>query len=611
MQVTETLHDGLKRGYVITVPAAQLTALRDARLAEIARGVPVAGYRRGEAPWPVILQRFGAAVLGEVLEQEVAAAVRRLVADRALRPARAPSVDVGSFTEGSDLTIGIALEVMPEVPLPDLAGLRLERLRAEPGPAQLRQALARLAARHGTLVEETPRPAAPGEILVCDAEGGLPADLLVNGVGLGARAGSPGLPPANWSIDLSPGLQGEILATGIEDGLPCLDLRLRGVTTPGAFLRIFPAMPKGLAATPGQVLTLCMRARLLGGTLPEGSSVQLGFNARSADAFLRGQRQPAVLGRAEMRAAIPMIDDPALAFARPVLDIGFRRDLDLDLTLRIGPARVFAGAEEPEALLFNGGSFTGWAIEVGGPGPIPGFSAQFEGLAPGQTRVVEVVLPADQQAAGELANRRARYVVTARALQCRRPLTDADALACAVGLADGAALEAAVMRTLRRDYDARSRQRLKAALLDALAAAVAFPVPDSLVVVEFEQVWQRRQAERRAGRDDPADAGKDDAALRAEYRAIAERRIRLRLLMDELARAHGLQVSEAETAEAIRRDAARYPGQERQVFDFYRGNAQALDALRAPLLEEKVIDFLVARAGVSERLVSPEELGAG
>ena len=610
MQVTETLHDGLKRGYVITVPAAQLTALRDARLTEIARGLPVAGYRRGEAPWPVIVQRSGAAGLGGVLEQEVAAAVHRLVADRGLRPARPPSVDVGSFTEGCDLTIGIALEVMPGVPLPDLAGLRLERLRAEPGPAQLRQALARLAARHGTLVEEAPRPAAPGEILVCDAEGGLPADLLVNGVGLGARAGSPGLPPANWSIDLSPGLQGEILATGIEDGLPCLDLRLRGVTAPGAFVRIFPAMPKGLPATPGQMLTLCMRARPVGGTLPEGSSVQIGFNARSADAFLRSQRRPALLGGEEMRAAIAMIDDQALAFARPVLDIGFRRDLDLDLTLRIGPARVFAGAEEPEALLFNGGSIAGQAIEVGGPGLPPGFTAQLEGLAPGQTRVVEVVLPADQPV--ELANRRARYVVTARALKCRRPLADADALARAVGLADGAALEAAVMRTLRRDYEARSRQRLKAALLDALvAAAAAFPLPDTLVAVEFEQVWQRRQAERRAGRDDPADAGKDDAVLRAEYRAIAERRIRLRLLMAELARAHGLQVSEAETAEAIRRDAARYPGQERQVLDFYRGNAQALEALRAPLLEEKVVDFLLTRAEVSDRMVSPEELGAG
>ena len=223
--------------------------------------------------------------------------------------------------------------------------------------------------------------------------------------------------------------------------------------------------------------------------------------------------------------------------------------------------------------------------------------------------MVEAVLPADH-AVSELANRRARYLVTVRALRQRRPLAQGDALARAVGQADAAALDAAVMRSLRREYDARSRLRLKAALLDALAAGADFPVPDCLLEAEFEQVWQRRQAERRAGRSDAADAGKDEAMLRAEYRAIAARRIRLRLMLTELARAHRVAVSEEEMARAIRQDAARYPGQERQVLDFYRGNAEAQEALRAPLLEEKVVDLLIGRAEVSDRMVTPEELGA-
>lgn len=605
MQVSETHHDGLKRGYVITLPAARLTGLRDARLAEIARGVPVAGYRRGEAPWAVIQQRFGASVLGEVLEQEVADAVRRLVADRALRPARPPAVEVAGYTEGSDLDIRVALEELPDVPLPDAAGIRLERQRAEPGEAQLRQALARLAMRHGTMEEVEPAPAARGDILVCDIAGGLPADLLANGIGLGALAGSPGRPPAGWSIDVTSGLEAEITATGLRDGLPCFDVRLCGTAGAGAFLRVFPAVPRGVPATAGQTLTLCLRARLIAGALPEGSAAHLGFNARSESGFLRSQRQGAALGAEEMRASVAMIDDPALAFARPLLEFTFRPGVAIDLTLRVGPARVFAGAEEPEALLFNGGTMTGQAIEVGGPA---GLSAQLEGLAPGQARMVEAVLPADH-AVSELANRRARYLVTARALRQRRPLAQDDALARAVGQADAAALEAAVMRSLRREYDARSRLRLKAALLDVLAAAADFPVPDCLLEAEFEQVWQRHQAERRAGRSDAADAGKDEAMLRAEYRAIAARRIRLRLMLTELARAHGVAVSEEEMARAIRQDAARYRGQERQVLDFYRANAEAQEALRAPLLEEKVVDLLIGRAEVSDRTVTPEELG--
>ncbi|MEO3474827.1 trigger factor [Roseomonas sp. CAU 1739] len=607
--MTETFHDGLKRGYRITVPGAHVAGLRDSRLAEIAKAVPVSGYRRGQAPWSVVMQRFGASVLGEVLEQEVAAAVRRLVADRALRPALAPKVDIGAFADGSDLAIGVTLELLPEVPVPDLSGLRLERLRAQPGEAHLRAALARLAARHGTLEEIAPRPAASGEVLVCDLQGGLPIDLLGNGPGLGARPGNPGLPPSRWAIDASPGLEREIVATGLEEGLPCFDLALRGTARAGAFLRVFPAPSNGLGASPGQVLTLCMRARLLAGDLPEDSAVRLGFNERSENDILRGSRRPAMLGPQEMRATVAMTDNPALAYARPLLEIAFKGGVEVDVTLRIGPARVFAGDEEPEAPPFAGAAATGQAIEVGGRAMPPGFAAQLEGLAPGETRIVEAILPADHPSS-ELANQRVRYRVTATALKQRRARALDDSLAQAVGLADLAALQAAVQRTLQREYDARSRLRLKTALLDAMAATADFPVPDSLLEAEFDQIWQRQQSESRAGRRDAADAGKDEATLRDEYRAIAGRRVRLRLLMAEVARAHDVQVSEEEMARAIRQDATRYPGQERQVLDFYRGNAQALEALRAPLLEEKVVDLLIARVALSERVVTPEALGA-
>ena len=609
MQVTEIVHEGLKRGYIIALDSAHIIGLRDSRLAEIARSVPISGYRRGEAPWAAVMQRFGASVLGEVLEQEVAAAVHQLVTDRDLRPAKVPTVEVDAFTEGSDVNIRVALEQLPEVPLPDLSGLRLERLRARPAERHLRQALANLALSHGTLEEVAPRPAMPGDILVCDLEGGLPVDLLTNGVGRGARVGNPGLAPTDWSFDVSTGLQQQIVAVGVENGLPFQDLAVRGTTGAGAFLRIFPSKPKGLMAIPSAVLTLCMRARVVAGELPQGSDVRLGFNARSENDFLSSLRRPASLGPQEMRTSFAMTDNPTLAYARPVLEIALKSGLDLDITLRIGPARVFVGTEEPEALLFGGGSMTDQAIKIGGGGPLADLSAQLEGLAPNETRVVEAMLAANHTA-NELANKRVRYVVTARALRRCRPLAQDDALARAVGLADMTALEAAVLRSLQREYDMRARLRLKVTLLEALVATVDFPVPECLAVAEFTQLWQRVQAERRAGQPNASDAPRDEAQLRAEYLAIAERRIRLRLLMAEIARANDLKVSEEETADAIRHELVRHPGHERQVFDFYRGNDQALEALRAPLLEEKVVDLLIARAEVHEREVTPEELDA-
>ncbi|MBR0651811.1 hypothetical protein GXW78_19230 [Roseomonas terrae] len=598
MHVTETETDGLKRGYAIAIPAAEIAGRRDARLAEIAAGVPIAGFRRGEAPRAVILQRFGASVLGEVLEDVVAEAVRRLIADRRLRPAMPPKVEVGAFAEDTDLVINVGLELLPDVPLPDLSDLHLERLRAQPGQAHLDRALARLAMRHGRFEDLAGEPAARGDILVCDVEGGVLHDLLANGVALGARVGSPGLPPTSWSLDASPGLSCDIVATGSENGLICFDARLRGMTGRDAFLRLFPARPKEQKAAPGQVLTLCMRARVLTGELPTAARVRLGFNERAEDDFLRSVRAPAQLGDAEIRGSFVLTDDERLAYARPLLDIGFPPGIEVDVTFRIGPARIFAGAEEPEALLFAGGSMIAAPIEVGAAGV--GFSSQLEGLAPGETRVVEAMLPADH-AVSELANRRVRHAVTATGLKRRRPLAHGEELARALKLPDTAAMRVAVMQSLQRECDARSGQRLRIALLDRLAAGASFPVPECLLGAEFDQIWQRV-------RPGPAE-GAGDEALRADYRVVAARRVRLRLLVTRLAEAHEVQVTEAEMARAIRRDAARYPGQERQVLDFYRGNAAALEALRAPLVEAKVIDLLIAGAAVTDRVVTPEELG--
>ncbi|MBN9507674.1 MAG: trigger factor, partial [Alphaproteobacteria bacterium] len=249
-------------------------------------------------------------------------------------------------------------------------------------------------------------------------------------------------------------------------------------------------------------------------------------------------------------------------------------------------------------------------VEVAGPGFIPGFTEQLEGLSPGETRTLDVAFPADYPAA-EVAGKAARFEVTAKRL--RRAIVPAvdEALAEKLGF-DGGLSEVrdTIRGQVQREYDGLSRMRLKRELLDELAALATFPVPAGLLESEFNAIWQRVEADRKAGRVDEDDAGKDDATLQADYRAIAERRVRLGLLLAEIGRNANIGVSQEELQRAMRMEASRYPGQEQQVMDLFRRNPQAAESLRAPIFEDKVIDHIVGRAQVSEREVGIAELSA-
>ncbi len=163
---------------------------------------------------------------------------------------------------------------------------------------------------------------------------------------------------------------------------------------------------------------------------------------------------------------------------------------------------------------------------------------------------------------------------------------------------------------LQQEYDQISRLNVKRKLLDALSAQASFEVPASMVDAEFAQIWQRIEADQKAGKLDDEDKGKDEDTLKSEYRAIAERRIRLGLLLSEIGRTNNIQVSNEELTGAMRAEAQRYPGQERQVLEFFQKNPGAIENLRAPLFEEKVVDFMLELAKVEERSVSAEELRA-
>jgi trigger factor len=258
---------------------------------------------------------------------------------------------------------------------------------------------------------------------------------------------------------------------------------------------------------------------------------------------------------------------------------------------------------------FQGGTAADMPIEVAGDGFIPGFTEQLEGMSPGEAKDIDVAFPAEY-GSPDLAGKSAVFSITAKALKVKTlPALD-DEFAKRLGAEDMAAVRARVGESLQREYDQVARMKAKRALLDALAEKASFTVPESMVEGEFTQIWQRVETDLKAGRLDDEDKGKDEETLKAEYKAIAERRIRLGLLLSEIGRTNNIQVTNDEITGAMRAEAGRYPGQEKQVIDYFRNNPQAVEGLRAPIFEEKVVDFVLELAKVTEKTVTPAELAA-
>jgi trigger factor len=256
---------------------------------------------------------------------------------------------------------------------------------------------------------------------------------------------------------------------------------------------------------------------------------------------------------------------------------------------------------------FEGGTAENAQLELGASSFIPGFAEPLEGMKVGETRTIDVTFPADYQAA-ELAGRAAQFEITAKALSKPVEAAQDDTLATKIGFESFAKLEEAVRAQMQAEFDQLSRLRLKRELLDILAERAQFESPPSMLDIEFSAIWQRVQADRAQGQQDEDDVGKDEETLKAEYRAIADRRVRLGLLLSEIGRVNDVQVTPAELSAALRQEASRYPGQEAQVVDFFRKNQGAIEQLRGPIFEDKVVDHILRVARVEEKLVAPEDL---
>jgi trigger factor len=230
-----------------------------------------------------------------------------------------------------------------------------------------------------------------------------------------------------------------------------------------------------------------------------------------------------------------------------------------------------------------------------------------EGARPGETRTINVTVP-EEYGKTELAGKAATFDITVKALSTETIPPIDDDLAKKLGAEDIAAVREMVIRRQQQEYDELSSTRLKKELLDALSAMADFPVPLSIVDPEFDQIWARLESARKAGTQDEEDKAKDDDTLRAEYRAIAERRVRLGLLLAEIGRVNNITVSQNELDRALYQRAMNYPGQEAQMLEFFRKYPRLADTVRGPLLEDKVIDFVLELANVTDTVVTPEEL---
>lgn len=432
MRIEQTLSDGLKRAYTVTIPAADLAGKLEGQIAEVAMKVRMPGFRPGKVPLNLVRKMHGESLRGQVADDAINEGTRKLLADNKLRPALQPKVDLKAFEADKDLEFTVELEILPDVAVPSLDGLAFDKLVVSVSDSQIDDSIGRIAAQQKSFE-----------------------------------------------------------------------------------------------------------------TAPEGAI------AKSGDA----------------------------------LSIDFVGTID--------------GVE------FTGGKGEGVHLELGSGMFIPGFEEQLEGVKAGDEKVVQVTFP-DNYPSEATRGKAAAFAVTVREVKHARPVVADEEFAKSLGLESLTQLKDLIRNQIAREHEALSRTYLKRKLLDKLAADHDFAVPQTMVEAEFEQIW--RQLEQEVG-DDEAEKAKLEAE-KGDYRAIAERRVRLGLLLSEIGQANNIQITQQEMNGLIGQEAQRYPGQEKQVIKFFQENAGAAAQLRAPLYEEKVVDFILAKAVLTEIESTREALQA-
>jgi trigger factor len=256
---------------------------------------------------------------------------------------------------------------------------------------------------------------------------------------------------------------------------------------------------------------------------------------------------------------------------------------------------------------FEGGAGENIQVTIGSNTFIPGFEEQLIGIAAGETRTLKVSFPKNY-ASATLAGQPAEFETTATVVEAPQATEINDDFAKTLGLESLDKLKDAARERLTAEFAGATRQRVKRELLDRLDEAHKFEAPPSLIDEEFNLMWNSIKAEMESSNKTFADENTTEDAAKEEYRGIADRRVRLGLVLSEIGEKNKITVTEDEVGRAVIERARSMPGREKEIWDYYRNNANALAQLRAPIFEDKVVDFILELAAVTEKKVTREEL---
>ena len=434
MQVKQLKQDGLSHELEVTVEANDIASRVEKRLQEVSKTINLPGFRPGKAPMSLMKQKYGKAVLGEVLEAAVNETSQKVLEDKKIKPALKPKIEFSSFDEDKDLVYTMAVETLPEIEVKDYKGFKLTKYIAKADDAAIDDALKRIASMRKTSEKvKEDRATKKGDIAVID------------------------------------------------------------------------------------------------------------FKGRTAD---------------------DNVEHPGMASE-------------------------------------------GHQLELGSNQFIPGFEDQLIGKKAGDEVEVKVSFP-EEYGAAELAGRDAIFDCKIHEIRESIEATVDDEFAKSLGLDDLAALRKAVEEQSNQEFENHSRMKLKKELLDQLDAEHKFEVPQGMKDMELENILQqvKMDGQQRGVDQEPTDEEKEELA------EIADRRVRLGLVLSEIGNENNIKVADAELQKAVIEEAQKYPGQEKQVFDYFAKNREALESLRAPIYEDKVVDFILELATVTEKEVTAEELTA-
>jgi len=325
----------------------------------------------------------------------------------------------------------------------------------------------------------------------------------------------------------------------------------------------------------------------------------------------------------ELVPAIQLADFKSFTVEKPVAEV---TDADVDAAIqRIADQnRAFAAKSEGakaepgdrvtisfkgtiDGTPFDGGTGENIQVTIGSNTFIPGFEDQLLGIAVGETRDLKVPFPKNY-ANDKLAGQPAEFETTATLIESPQATVIDDAFAKTLGLESLDALKQAARVRLAAEFAGATRQRVKRMLLDRLDESHRFEAPPSLIEEEFKLMWNSIKAEMESSGKTFADEDTTEEAALEEYRKIADRRVRLGLVLSEIGDKNKITVSDDEVSRAVIERARQMPGREKEVWDYYRNNANALAQLRAPIYEDKVVDFILELANVTEKKVTREEL---